>query len=331
MIPLFVDRQSQGRQTGPDRLQPLVESLESRELLSVTPAATSGALPARDVNWIRMADSGDALEIQLGNLAQTNASSPDVKSAGARMVSDHTASLQILEQTAASLGVTVNGTLSGQDPSVFNRLSKLNGTAFDEAYSAYMVRDHLTEISSYTRENLVASDATLKQITANEIPVLQDHLTLWKASQVIPADVAFVKRAAGDSLLEITLGNLAQTNASNADVKTSAQRMVTDHTASNAALATVASSLGITLPTTLSPGQQAAVTRLSRLTGRQFDLVYSNDQVGSHRLDIADYSRENHVTTNLAVKTYLADNIPVLQSHLSLWQTTLQTVRSTST
>jgi putative membrane protein len=305
-----------------------VETLESRQLLSISPAAVPAGLSARDVAWIHKSDSSDALEVALGNLSQTQAASPDVKAAGARMAADHTASKQSLESAAAALGVTVNGMLDPQDKAIVTRMTRLNGTQFDEAYSQYMVPDHKQDIASYTTEANTTSNTTLKQVATAEIPVLQSHLALWQSTEITPRDVNFVARAASGNMLESTLGTLAQANSSNVAVKSAGQTMTTDHTASESMLATDAAALGLTLPGGMNAADQAVYNRLSRLTGAQFDRVYSTYMVADHQRELSMYTIEDRSVSEANLKAYTTAQLPVLRSHLSLWQATVQSVRS---
>ena len=127
-------------------------------------------------------------------------------------------------------------------------------------------------------------------------------------------------------MLEVTLGNLAQTKASSTQVKAAGQQMVTDHSASAASLAQTASTLGIPLSGTLDPRDQAVLTRLSKLSGSSFDRAYSTYMVADHKMEVADYMRENKATSNSLLKSYTAAQIPVLQSHLALWETTVKSL-----
>jgi len=307
-----------------------IETLELRQLLSVAvgaAAATPSGLSGKDAAFIQKADSGDILEVTLGQLAQTNASSTQVKSAGAKMVTDHSAMRTALEQAATQLGVTTAGQMDPQDQAEVNRLNGLTGTAFDEAYSTFMVKDHKKDVSDFTKESQTTSNATLKSLTSDAIPILQQHLSLWQDSQLTAKDVAWVQKTNSSNLLEVQLGQLAQTNATNADVKAAGAKMVTDHSAAGATLAQDAATLGITLSNDLSTSDQATLNRFQNLTGSKFDLAYSSFMVLDHKKAIADFRRENKTTTNSLLKTLTSDNIPVLQSHLTLWQTTLQSAK----
>jgi putative membrane protein len=86
---------------------------------------------------------------------------------------------------------------------------------------------------------------------------------------------------------EIAQGMLAQTSATNADVKTFASLMVTDHTAANQRVQALAQQLGITpapsgVSVQLQSESDAIVAQLQMLSGAAFDTAYVTAQVTVH-------------------------------------------------
>jgi Predicted outer membrane protein len=96
------------------------------------------------------------------------------------------------------------------------------------------------------------------------------------------SDARFLQQAAASSLHEITLGNLAQTNSSNPDVQAFGAKLVEDHTAAYRAAADLASSLGVTVPTTETRVDQRDSQRLGRLSGSDFDAAFVGEMINSH-------------------------------------------------
>jgi putative membrane protein len=80
------------------------------------------------------------------------------------------------------------------------------------------------------------------------------------ASRMAAADNTFATKAAEGGMAEVQLGNLAKTNASNSDVKSFGDRMVTDHSKANDELKSIASKKGITLPTSVMPSSRRNIT-----------------------------------------------------------------------
>jgi putative membrane protein len=309
----------------------LIEALEDRRLLSVVAAATNGQ-NSRDANWLKKTSSAEMKEITLGNLAQTNALNAQVKNFGSTLVNDHTTAKQQLTQVATSLSVTLPSELSRQDQAVITRFSKLNGDDFDRAFSSYMIQDHKKDIKDFQQENNRTSDASIQNFTTAQIPILQTHLSIAEDTFGVVAqtrgDTSFVLKDLSGNRLEIMLGNTAQTNATSAQVKQFGATMVSDHSTSLANLQSIAASLGIEDPGTLSAKDQRDFDRLSSLTGAAFDKAYINFMVQDHKKEIPDHQRENKRTKNTQLQSYTDTVIPVLQTHLQLAQAAQDAVQA---
>jgi putative membrane protein len=131
-------------------------------------------------------------------------------------------------------------------------------------------------------------------------------------------DQAFVDEAARGGKMEVDLGRLAEQNASDARVKQFGARMVKDHTKLNSELGTVAKSIGLTIPTTLSAGQQTEYAKLSKLSGSKFDKAYMDLMVSDHSGDLAAFQKEEAATQNPKLKRAVAKAIPIIQEHLNM-------------
>lgn len=126
--------------------------------------------------FIRKAAEGGLAEVQLGELAQQKAESPQVKEFGQRMVTDHSKANDQLKQVAEKEGITVPEKLSAKDEATKARLEKLSGAQFDRAYMAAMVRDHTQDVSEFRTQAKAEKDSAVKNFAAETLPTLQDHL-----------------------------------------------------------------------------------------------------------------------------------------------------------
>jgi putative membrane protein len=147
------------------------------------------------------------------------------------------------------------------------------------------------------------------------------------ANRMKSADSAFVTKAAQGGLAEVELGNLAKEKAGSQQVKDFGQRMVTDHTKANDELKTIASNKGITLASELDTKAAATKTRLSGMSGAEFDRAYMQDMVSDHQKDVAEFRKEAQSGSDPEVKAFAAKTLPTLEEHLKLAQTTLSSVK----
>ena len=77
--------------------------------------------------FMKKAAIGGMAEVELGQIAQRNGSSAQVKDFGARMVQDHSKANDELKQLAGAKGVMLPSTLDGKNQKVVDRLQKLSG------------------------------------------------------------------------------------------------------------------------------------------------------------------------------------------------------------
>lgn len=122
-------------------------------------------------------------EVQLGQLATQRAVSPDVKAFGQQMVDDHAKANEEFKGIASRKGVTLPSSLDAKDQATYDRLSKLDGAAFDRAYMADMVRDHRADIAEFEREAGHGSDPDIKGFASRTLPILKHHLQMAESAQ----------------------------------------------------------------------------------------------------------------------------------------------------
>ena len=148
-----------------------------------TQSTTSGVSTA-DKHFMEKAAQGGMAEVEFGQLAQQNASSPEVKNFGKRMVDDHSKANDQLKQLAEQKGVQLPNSLDAKDKTTKNKLSKLQGDAFDKAYMKDMVMDHKKDVAEFKHESMAAHDADLKNWAGETLPTLQSHLQ--EAEKIAP-------------------------------------------------------------------------------------------------------------------------------------------------
>src|SRR3954469_6756322 len=132
-------------------------------------------LSAKDKSFAQEAAMGGMAEVELGNLAQQNAQSDDVKQFGARMVQDHTAANQQLMPILQAKDIQAPTQLDATHRRTMDKLSKMRGAEFDRAYMHEMVEDHDKDVKKFRQQAQHGSDADLKTFAQNTLPVLEQH------------------------------------------------------------------------------------------------------------------------------------------------------------
>ena len=93
---------------------------------------------------------------------------------------------------------------------------------------------------------------------------------------VTDQDKQFLTKASQGGYDEVQLSKLAETKATNPQVKAFAHKMVVEHTALAARMQPFAQAWGLTPPTSMDSDHQAEFDKLNGLSGADFDKEYMN-------------------------------------------------------
>jgi putative membrane protein len=149
------------------------DSLLQKQSVTDSSAAVASK---QDADFMVKALAGGMLEVQLGQLAQTNGSSQGVKDFGQMMVQDHGQGGQQIRALAAGKGIIFPDSISTDQKKERDDLQKKTGKDFDKAYIRLMISDHKEDIEEFKKAGQNANDPDIKTFAANTIPMLQKHL-----------------------------------------------------------------------------------------------------------------------------------------------------------
>jgi putative membrane protein len=113
-------------------------------------------------------------EISVGDLAQKNGGSDDVKSFGKMLVDDHTASNTKATSLAQANGITPPTEPKAEDKKKGDELAKLSGAEFDREFAKAMVKGHEEAIGKF--EAASKGDDEIAKFAQETLPTLQKHL-----------------------------------------------------------------------------------------------------------------------------------------------------------
>jgi putative membrane protein len=132
--------------------------------------------------FIRAADQISLAEMKLGKAAEERAASDVVRKFGMRTQRDHTLMNKELRQITTKQGIALTEKLDTQHHELLEELSKLKGTAFDQAYTKDMVAGHEAAIKQFEIEIKTGRDADVKAWAEKCLPILREHLKLAQAA-----------------------------------------------------------------------------------------------------------------------------------------------------
>jgi len=131
-------------------------------------------------------------------------------------------------------------------------------------------------------------------------------------------DHKFVMEAAMGGLAEVELGRVAAERGTSEAVKQFGQRMVDDHSKANQELMSLASTKGMTVPTALDDKHQKDVTKLSGMSGAEFDRAYAKMMLKDHEEDVKEFERQSTRGGDPDIRAFASKTLPTLQEHLQM-------------
>jgi putative membrane protein len=135
-----------------------------------------------DQQFVAFAAETDMVEANLGQLAQSVASSQGVKDYGQMLVTDHTQDYGQLSSAAQPASLTVPNAIDAEhNKAMIDPFQKLKGAAFDHKYIQEMIAGHTKAIAIYKKEAADAQNPAIKTYAQTALPVLEKHLDGAKA------------------------------------------------------------------------------------------------------------------------------------------------------
>jgi putative membrane protein len=151
-------------------------------------------------------------------------------------------------------------------------------------------------------------------IAMTAVPRVQLHGQLDALRQ----DSRFIFDAASSNLLEVRLGQLAQSKATNAAVKQFGQQMVTDHTNLQNQLTATVSKSGTRFQPGMNDEDEKEFERLEDISGAEFDREYMTAMIQHHQEDVAAFQSQGQSARSAEARQIATSGLPVLQQHLNM-------------
>ena len=138
---------------------------------------------------------------------------------------------------------------------------------------------------------------------------------------VAPTTADFVKEVAVSDMFEIASSKLAEQKG-NAQEKSFAQQMVTDHTKTSGELKGLVGNgkVQATVPAALDSSHQSKLDKLKGETGKDFSSDFNSMQVSAHKDAVSLFERYAKGGDNAKLKSWAVTTLPHLQHHLDMAQ-----------
>jgi putative membrane protein len=136
--------------------------------------------PLNDNEFVMKAAICGMHEVELGQIAQANASSPDVKKFGERMVIDHKKAHEELKTVAAKASIPVPDKVTADKQKEADNFRNLKGNEFDRAFMAHQVKEHEKAIEMLTKASKDLKNPGLKEFVEKTLPAIKEHHKIAK-------------------------------------------------------------------------------------------------------------------------------------------------------
>jgi putative membrane protein len=148
--------------------------------------------------------------------------------------------------------------------------------------------------------------------TRNTPPKSQDQLAR--------ADRKFIEDAAEGGMMEVQVGQLAESKATDPSVKNFGETLVKDHTKANNELVQLANSKHVDLPAGPSHGERRDIEKMGKLSGKDFDKKFVAMGVKDHEKDIKKFEKASGKVKDPELKAWIDKTLPTLREHLAMAQ-----------
>ena len=128
--------------------------------------------------FVRMASADNLAEINIGRMAEKQATDQKLKDFGQRLVRDHTKANDELNKLANQVNFRPAQKMDAKHEKLANQLAQLRGADFDRAFLKDMVKDHEKAVSLFEAEAKNGTNADVKAYAAKTLPTLKEHLKI---------------------------------------------------------------------------------------------------------------------------------------------------------
>ncbi len=127
----------------------------------------------------------------------------------------------------------------------------------------------------------------------------------------------FVEEVSAKGIAEVESAKLALQKSTSSDVKSFAQKMISDHNAANMKLAGIASRKNLDIADEAELTAKAKKFVLEQRDGESFDEAYANNQVKAHE-DTIELFKRAAMSDDVEIAAFAKQTLPKLEQHLKM-------------
>lgn len=136
------------------------------------------SLNEQDKTFLAQAHRSNLAEIESAGLAEKKSNDQTVQTIARRLVADHLKLDAVVKKAAQQAGVTLPEQPAPKQRATLDKLSKLNGAAFNKAWIRAQIAGHRQTIAVINTELQDGSSVAIKKIATEAKPIVQGHLDM---------------------------------------------------------------------------------------------------------------------------------------------------------
>jgi len=132
-------------------------------------------LDIADQSFLMHAAQSGLAEVELGQLAQRQASSQVIRDMGRRIAAEHTQANQELVQIARSKGITPPTQTDAGRQAIAAQLSQADGANFDRQFLMQQLSNHEMAVALYENQARNGTDPQVRGFASKWLPSIRNH------------------------------------------------------------------------------------------------------------------------------------------------------------
>ncbi|MFH7030772.1 MAG: DUF4142 domain-containing protein [Heteroscytonema crispum UTEX LB 1556] len=174
--------------------------------------------------------------------------------------------------------------------------------------------------ANLSSQSVIAQSTPTTNPTPNSTPTPNVTPGSTNVNPAVNLDREFMIKAAQSDMTEIQTSQLALKRSQNKSVRDYARRMIREHKNSSKQLMQIAKQKNVTLPKDIGPENQALITKLSQVSGNNFDQAYMEGQVQAHAKTQAEYQKYLEQGQDQELRAFATKIAPIVADHLQMAQ-----------
>ena len=158
----------------------LTEKADSTNKAAVAAADSVNSLREDAAQFLVKSYESGIFEIQLSQLAATNATSTQVKTFAAHLVTAHTDINSQMLKIAMNANYKLPGAVDAGHAKTLDEMTRTKGNDFDKKYMDMMVSGHEKSVKNYSDAAHNLSGGATKEFATATLPKIEDHLAMAK-------------------------------------------------------------------------------------------------------------------------------------------------------